>query len=393
MHQIRPSLLTAANLLLVLLGSLPQPTCAHPFPKDDLHEAGYGYLMARQCDQYCGYNNMYCCSAGSQCYTSNGIAGCSDPAGGGVAWYTTTWTETETFTSTISSIVPAATGPGGAACIPEEGTGQIACGSICCASWQYCAYKGQCYANGPVDGGGGGGSGGGGDMQTTTITSNGHVITTQFSPAQRVTGTPTATETSTSSVTGTQAGATNTGTGNGTVSAGGTSKKLSGGAIAGIVIGTIAGVMLLLLLCACCVMRGLWHGLLAILGLGSKKKKHRSSRETVIEEERYSRYGSPHSRRNAHGGWFGGGGRPSSAASRKEKKKSDGVGLLGIGAAIGTLLLLLGLRRDKKRKATRARSEVSSTYYTDSYTTTNPSKFPPPPLLFLHKTATNSHTR
>jgi hypothetical protein len=173
------------------------------------------------------------------------------------------------------------------------------------------------------------------------------------------------------------------------VSPGGTAGGLSGGAIAGIVVGTLAGVALLLLLCACCVVRGLWHGLLALLGIRKKKET-----KTVIEEERYTRHG----RREGHGSWYGG--RPSTAASRKEKSK--GAGLLGIGAALGTLALLLGLRRDKKKKAaTKTRSDFSSSSWSESYTASDPSEYPPlsfphPDLLCLglllgHFTNTSHH--
>ncbi|KAK3937101.1 hypothetical protein QBC46DRAFT_417153 [Diplogelasinospora grovesii] len=344
---IRPRLLLSAAC--VLFASLPAD--AVPYPKDDLHEAGYGYLMPRDCAQYCGYNNMYCCSAGSTCYTSDGIAGCSaGGAGGGYAWYTTTWTLTETFTSTFSSHFPASTG-GTGSCVPPAGSGQIACGSICCASSQYCAYAGQCLPN--VAGGGGGGG-------ATTIVSGGQTITTQYSAPYRVTsGTGTVTET------GTAVGASATSTGPAVVT-GGTASSLSPGAIAGIVIGTLAGIVLLLAICACFVVRGLWHGMLALLGLGPKKHKERTT-ETVIEEERYTRRGSTHSRRDNHGSWYGG--RPSTVASRKEKK-SSGNGWLGLGAAAGTLLLLLGLRRDNKkqrRPAPKPRSDTASSYWSSNY--------------------------
>ncbi|EAQ90860.1 hypothetical protein CHGG_02795 [Chaetomium globosum CBS 148.51] len=311
----RPSLLGISSALWLLFASFAHDAAAHPFPKDDLHAAGYGYLMPRQCNQYCGYNNMFCCEEGTQCYTANGIAGCSSDAGGGWARYTTTWTLTQTFTKTYNSFVPAATAPPGTGdCVPPEGSGQIACGNICCASWQYCAYKGH--------------------------------------------GTATTTNTDTAAGAATSTGA---------VNPGGTAGGLSGGAIAGIVIGTIAGVALLLLICACCVVRGLWHGLLALLGIGGRKKKT----ETVIEEERYERRGSSHTHRDNHGSWYGG--RPASASARKEKSK--GAGLLGMGAALGTLALLLGLRRDHKKKAAPAktRSDVASSYWSDSYTATSPS--------------------
>jgi hypothetical protein len=342
--------------LWLLLASCAHEALAVPYPKDDLHAAGYGYLMPRQCNQYCGYQNMYCCEQGSVCYTSNGIAGCSAAAGGGYAWYTTTWTLTQTFTKTYNSFIPAATAPaGGGPCVPPEGSGQIACGKICCASWQYCAYDGQCMANipGPIV-----------PAPTSAVVTGGETVTTPFSAPYRVTsGTVTASSTGTAA-----AGAATT---TGAVSPGGSSSGLSGGAIAGIVVGTIAGVALLLLICACCVVRGLWHGLLAILGLGKKKKTE------TIEEERYARRSSAHSHRDNHGSWYGG--RPSTVSGRKEKEKSKGAGLLGLGAALGTLALLLGLKRDKKKKSapSRARSNVSSSYWSDSYTATSPSESSP----------------
>ncbi|KAL2255066.1 hypothetical protein VTK26DRAFT_4203 [Humicola hyalothermophila] len=347
----QPPTLSMQRSALVWL-SLAALSTAYPFPipKNDLIAAGYGYLLPReQCAQYCGYNGQYCCEAGSVCYTSDGIAGCSATAGGGYVWYTTTWTETRTYTRTYNSFIPAATGEPGVDCVPPPGSGQIACGKICCANWQYCAYPGQCMANI------GGGADGGGEVIPTTIVTDGVTITTQYSAPYRVTsGTATATLT--------DPGATDTA---GAVSPGGTDEGggLSGGAIAGIVVGTVAGVGLLLLICACCVVRGLWHGLLAVLGFGGKK------------DDDSSRY--THSRRDHHGSWYGG--RPSTVApARKEKKRSSGAGLLGLGAALGTLALLLGLRREKnkkdeKRRPPRSRSDVSSSYLSESYTASDPS--------------------
>lgn len=358
--QANPSAVLAGLLLLVGHSSL---TNAHPYARDDAHDLGYGYLMPRQCAEYCGYNNMYCCNQGSTCYTTNGVAGCSAAAGGGWEWLTTTWTVTATFTSTISSFWPVQTASPGQDCIPEADSGWIACGSICCASWQYCAFKGQCSANGPPPAGA---------TYTTVVSSVTTVITTQYSAPYRVTS---GVSGGTATQTGVVAGETTT-AGNGTVpltSSGGTS--LSGGAIAGIVIGTLAGVVFLLAFCVCCVVRGLWHTVLGLLGLRRKKEE---TTETIIEEERYSRHGggSVHSRRDRHGGWFAGG-RPASVVERKEeKKKSSGFGWIGLTAAAGTMLLLLGLRKDNKKKAqSKARSEVSSNYWSESYTVSSPSKF------------------
>ncbi|KAL2269831.1 hypothetical protein VTJ83DRAFT_2015 [Remersonia thermophila] len=352
--------LSALRLALVLAGFACHHAAAVPYPRDQRNAmiaAGYGYLLPRQdqCHQPCGYQNMYCCEAGTQCYTSDGIAGCSAYAGGGWAWYTTTWTVTQTFTRTYNSWIPAATGPDdGGDCVPPPGSGQIACGKICCASWQYCAHRGQCMANNqgplPVPG-----------PVPTTYTSDGVTITTQFSPPWRVTSstldggdgpTPTADDPAASDT----AGIVVPGDDPTTEEGGG---GLSGGAIAGIVIGALAGVALLLLLCVCCAVRGLWHGMLAVLGFGKKKNKGGSDSS------------SDHSRRDNHSSWYGG--RPSSAGARSEKKK--GAGLLGLGALLGTLALLLGLKRDGKKRqggsTVKSRSDVSSSYFSESYTGTS----------------------
>jgi hypothetical protein len=110
-------------------------------------EAESPRFEARDCAAYCGLSNEYCCTSGSTCYTSNGIAGCSATSNDGAIWYTTTWTACQTFTSAYTSSSTAQTTPIGEHCIPSENSGQIACGNICCASWQYCAFLGQCVAS------------------------------------------------------------------------------------------------------------------------------------------------------------------------------------------------------------------------------------------------------
>ncbi|OLN95905.1 hypothetical protein CCHL11_05087 [Colletotrichum chlorophyti] len=340
---------------LLLLVSAPAPVSAHPYPLQNVannlfYEIGDKF-MRRDCVQRCGVDSQYCCGSGEQCYTVNNIAGCSTiNGGGGYGIYTTTWTETNTFTSTITTDWPATTkgwggGGGGAGdqCKPQH-EGETACGSICCASYQVCAYDGQC-----VPRGGG----------ITTITSGGVTITTQFSAPYRITST---------TATGSFASATATGTGGVVpVTEEGTGGGLSGGAIAGIVIGTLAGLGLLMLLCFCCIARGLW-GLI----FGGKKKKERSRERVEVVEERYSRHGSrmpsSHSRRPSHNGWFAGSGRPAPAARRNEEKK-EGAKWLGLGAAAATLLALLNLKKDKP--ARKPRSTYTDSYY--SYTGTSPS--------------------
>ena len=106
---------------------------------------------------------------GTDCQTVNNLATCSPQPGAGV--YTTTWTETRTYTSTVSPVGPAAVPTATTDCIPQN-AGEQSCGWVCCAAWQYCAYKGQCL---PLNGVSTAPA-----TQTIVITSNG-VVTTQLS--------------------------------------------------------------------------------------------------------------------------------------------------------------------------------------------------------------------
>ncbi|CAK7212145.1 hypothetical protein SBRCBS47491_001373 [Sporothrix bragantina] len=274
--------------------------------------------------------------------------------------YTTTWTETETYTSTYTSGDAAA--PTGI-CTPVAGSGQIACGNVCCGSWQYCAYQGQC-----LDIPGATVTGGATTVTptptgkptyfTTYTTTGGVTVTTPYNPPYKATS-------GSGSATGTAVGASGSGTGVTSTTSG---NHLSGGAIAGIVIGTLAGIGLLILLCACVLVRGLWHGILAIFGLGGNRRRDKEN-VTIIEEERYHHHGGGREHSSWYGGAGGGGGRPPPPMS---EKKSSGRGWLGLGAAAGTILLLLGLKRHKdhkeeeRRRPPRSRSDVSSDYYTYS---------------------------
>ncbi|KND90166.1 hypothetical protein TOPH_05159 [Tolypocladium ophioglossoides CBS 100239] len=349
---------TTRGLALVLAAAAL--ASATPYPRDALHDVGFSFLMPRGCAAYCGSNNQFCCGASEVCTTLPGnVATCTGAPGGAYGQYTTTWTETSTYTSTImTQWIPAPQPTAGVDCVPQNSE-QQACGAICCAGWQTCAFMGQCSVK-P----------GYAEPSTIVVTSDGKV-TTRYSAPFRVTGTTTIVTTGantgqpTATTTNTAATATNTSDGSAIGADGGTNGGgLSPGAIAGIVIGTLAGVSLLLLLCFCCIARGLWN---AIFG---RKDKERV--ETVYEEERYharhgSRVPSAYSRKERHGGWFGGGGgRPSSAGNRREKKSSDGKWWLGIAGAAATLLALLNLKKDKKPPRRAMSSRYSDSYYTYS---------------------------
>ncbi|POS86777.1 hypothetical protein EPUL_001532, partial [Erysiphe pulchra] len=215
------SLITTFVLLKTVL--------AGPYPKDDLHDTGYSYLQDRSCVSYCGAQNQYCCAAGEACYTNQAnIAYCSVGSGdvwGGYAVYTTTYTETNlilrTSTYTSSWVIATST------CQPDpaitqspvctSSLGQSSCGSICCAKDQRCAFENSCTAYTAT-----------GDESTTQ--------TTYYAPFR-----PTSGDTSTQSATTTvpfQPPATASGSIFPTLPLN-DNPRLSGGAIAGIVIGAL----------------------------------------------------------------------------------------------------------------------------------------------------------
>lgn len=354
--------------LLILLAAAISSTTATPYPRGDLlHDSRYAYLVGRTCASFCGAQGQFCCGGNEHCTTlSNNVATCIANGAYASPLYTTTWTETRTYTSTILTwFQPPPAPTAGVDCVPQRAEWE-ACGEICCAGYQTCAFKGQCSAK-P----------GYGEPSTVVVTSNG-VVTTQYSAPYRVTGTTTIT---TTGVRSTDAGAT-TGTPTSTTSghtasstqdpdstggggSGTANNKLSGGAIAGIVIGSLAAAGLLVLLCFCCIARGIFH---AIFG----KKREKVDRY----DDEYSN--SAHSRRDHHSGWFGFGGgnknRPASVSDRRSEKKSSGAWWVGIAAGAATLLAMLNLKKKKKEPSRKGTSRYTDSYYSYSdYTGTSPS--------------------
>lgn len=336
---------------------------ANPNPHaSELAGFSYNELFARYdcAGTPCGVTNQYCCTGGSACVTDiNTKALCVAPTAtnGYYSYYTTTYTQTDlkTVTAVMSTYI------GGAAASPTAvctyAIGQKPCGPICCASDQYCFQLGQCMA---ADFGGSSGY---------YSTAMGTATATPGAPL-RPTSVGTTTATTTAAPTATvpfippvATGANVTVTGEIT-----TNNGLSGGAIAGIVIGVLAALLLLGLILFCCCLRGLIDGCLACFGCGGRK-----SRRTEVEEyERYSHHTSGGQRRT----WYGA---PVRTSSRPAPKKShEGRNILGVLAGLGALWAILGLKRrhdNKERKNEDAYTEYSygsTSYYSE--TGTSPSK-------------------
>ncbi|ETI22528.1 hypothetical protein G647_06603 [Cladophialophora carrionii CBS 160.54] len=340
---------------LVLTALLSRPVIAGFLP-DLLHSFEDLQDVRKRCSNPCGYYGQLCCEADEVCYTdSNNQAQCgagtaATTAAGEWQYYTTTYVQTDlkTVTETFSSYIPVTT----LSC--SYSLGETPCGNVCCLSGQFCQAAGICAAVG------GGSSGYYSSLYTVTT-----VITNTASAPIRPTSNTLVTVTSIGGATTTQPFVTPVGTdgsiivGTQTDSGGG----LSGGAIAGIVIGVIVGIFLLLLFCACCIFKGLIDGLLAIFGLGPRRRR-------TTEEEVYVE-------RHSHGGrgrrtWFGT--RPARSEVVEEKRRS-GWGTAGwMAAGVGALALWLGLKRKNRRSDKSSSVSYDSSYYTDSRFST---KVPP----------------
>lgn len=367
-HDISSSLL----YLITIIAHTTQPASAAVLPTEEyLQSLSNVTLLEKRCSNPCGYYGQLCCQSDQYCYTdSNDQAQCGQNSDktttitqGGAAtttngqWsmYTTTYVQTDlqTVTTTYSSFYPAASSS--LTCSYQKG--ETDCGTCCCLSGQVCAASGQCVL------------GSSNILQTSTVTQQ------SASAAIRPTSATVVTITSYGSVipgttaTGTYTATTAFGT---AVSTGGSiitgttvthNNGLSGGAIAGIVIGVIVGIILLILLCACLCIKSIWDGLLDILGIGSRGR--RRTTETEYIEERRSR---------RHGGWFGGGpgrGSRTEVIEEKDRRRQSGGwgGLATVGAALGGLALLLGLKRSRDRRREEDKSSVSyDSYYSEEYT-------------------------
>jgi hypothetical protein len=304
--------------------------------------------VRKRCSNPCGYYGQLCCESGEVCYTdANNQAQCgvgnavtTAAPGQQIQVVTTTFVETneQTVTRTYTNTIAVAT----ATC--QYSLGQTPCGSMCCLAGQYCQSNNNCVAVG------GGSSGYYSSLFTVTT-----IITNTASAPIRPTSNTLVTVT-TGSATTVVPYITPVST-DGSIIVGHQDSSgggLSGGAIAGIVIGVIIGIILLILFCACCLFKGLIDGLLAIFGLGPRRKR-------VTEEEVYER--RSHRDNRGRRTWFGT--RPGRTDVVEEKRKSSGWGTAGwLAGGLAALALFLGLKR-KNRRDDKSSTGYGSSYYSD----------------------------
>lgn len=343
---MRALFMSSVLSIITTLAQIPLST-ATPFPVE------YdGPLLNPRCDNGCGWYKTLCCGPNQSCGTnSEGQAICVDPESAGSEngvgssgwqYYTTIYTSTDlqTVTSVWSSyITPAPSN--NAQC--DQSIGQSVCGTSCCGADEVCS-NGVCVA----------GSSSGAVVPATT-TGGSETATPPLRPTSS--GAATVTESASTTVPFIAPIGTNGATV--VVQASSSGGGLSGGAIAGIVIGVIFAVILLILILICICAREMFDGLLALLGLGPRRKQ-----ETTYVEERYSHHSGGRPERRT---WFGA--RPARPPPSTSEKKRSGVGfwatILLIGGAIA---LCLGLRRRNDRDDGTDSGYDYYTYYSDEYT-------------------------
>ena len=375
MRLIRPpTLLTLLSTLLACTHAFPANTDASSDDENlkQLLESRYHYLSARSCANPCGWSGQVCCGSGQTCTTNSaGQAACAGSATGSGAeqadaengqweYYTTTYVETdlETYTSTYSSFFGSETSAAPAAISGiscNSGLGESPCGTLCCATGQYCAYAGQCAASNNA---------GESSSALTVVSTATAAASAPVRPTSNAATTVTSTGSATTTVpymTPTAGGASASASSLPGMTATTSNNGLSAGAIAGIVIGVLAGLFFLFIICAILCCKGLIDGILDFFGLRSRRNR----RETYIEEEHR------HSGRT----WYG----ARKPTTVTEKRKSSGIGgLTGVAGALGLLAIALGLkRRSDRRRSEKAASRYTESSYDDYYSDTSPSEFPP----------------
>ena len=340
MHSFFTSIAFALTLFLSSLSL----SYANPLPRTLLRSdfsANHSLELRDGCQGVpCGWNDWLCCSSGQACSTAaNNQATCvaaATAAGSPGTVVTTVYT--------IGGAVPTSS-PG---CSSTEQCGN----SQCCLDTQWCNKDSlQCMPLGGMSSG------------APVTYSQATTISNFIAP----TSVGTATVTSAMSVTTTLPFETPVGSSGSAITGQmvSTNNGLSAGAIAGIVIGVIVGLIILFLILACLCCRSIFDAI-----FGRKKRKE----TTTYIETHHSHHGSggapPPPRRRFFGMLPG---RP----DRPEKKTSGFGGLLGVGALLATVAVVLGLRR--RTKKTEQKTEYTGSDYTYSYDdyTTSASKYHP----------------
>ncbi|KAL1973244.1 hypothetical protein VTN31DRAFT_5879 [Thermomyces dupontii] len=311
---------SAGYVAWALLGVLAQTAHSKPFP---LPYEGI-LLEPRQCDNPCGFYGQICCTASQICSTNDQNEAVCVDAGTSESWkvFTTTFTTTgvQTVTSVYSSLI---TAPPKSAGFCDASIGETQCGTVCCDVSETCE-KGVCVkasSSAPAN-------------QTDTA-----APPVRPTDATTVTATPTTTEGFIAPI-GTD--------GEPVVTAAPSGGGLSGGQIAGIVIGTLAGVTLLVFICFSVCLRGIFDRIMGVFGLGRRRRT-----ESYVEEHSHVSHHTAPDRRT----WFGY--RPSEPRPPREKK--SGLGFWSwILVIAGAIALCLGLKRREERDE---KSDYSSSYY------------------------------